>query len=413
MRMPKPITIQFEAEGASETDQKVAALLKRMDGLKESVGEVKSELVTTRSANNDLSASILTGIGRFVASGAAVAVLKKSLEFAIDTVNDYADAVEDTPELFTDDEIDNVKEYRTQVSQLQTEIDKIKFDAAEEALPYVKTLGEGGNFFDFVGKRVAAQNVRALKEELGEVLKAAEGADRAILGLAENAGFTGYPTIPDDEKGDDGKPFRLSVLDITEDLQRSTDRFNTTQDNLMEKQDDTLASILELTEKGYSRWSEEIQGLLGDFDSLNAKMAENSEKQRENTQEMVLNRAKELLSVDGLSEAEELYLIDIGVKRGVYTQQVATDSRKIITDAHAVAGAFDLLDNKQVDIYIRAHYVGFNQQYGAMQDPTTRLDTFGGSAFEAKKPSGVFVEPISPSGSEFDYLSQEVLRRIQ
>ena len=193
------------------------------------------------------------------------------------------------------------------------------------------------------------------------------------------------------------------ILGIVQSLQGTTDSFNEKQEDITKKTDDVLSKIVELTDKGYSRWGEEIQSLLGDYDDLNAAMAENASKFEEETQKRILDRAKELLAADGLTVEEEKYLIQRGVAMGVFTQDVANQSMRIIEDAQTVASAFDNLDGRQVDIYINAHWNGFDQGNflnGAVTSNSTLAPTS-------------FAEANQRAGTNLDFMAQEVLRRMQ
>ena len=213
------------------------------------------------------------------------------------------------------------------------------------------------------------------------------------------------------------------ILGITNSLQGSSDRFNEQQEDTTKKTDEVLAKIVELTEKGYGRWGEEIQGLLKDYDDLNAAMAENASNYERDTQRRILERAKELMSADGLSEAEEKYLIDRGVAMGVYTQEVAMQSRRIIDDAASIAAGFDMLDGRVVTTTVLANFIS---SFGGVM-PGGNEDILGGANFGGPVPTENYVNPNQlrnnggnrgvtvnignvNNNSDINYLAQELFR---
>lgn len=135
------------------------------------------------------------------------------------------------------------------------------------------------------------------------------------------------------------KEYLSSVGSLTKEIDTITDK----EDDLKKKHGELLEEKKKLINQGWWAESEQVQ-------AVNNKLAENETAQQDNAKEFelatwrrILARAEEELAVDGLDDKERDYLLQVGLARGVYTQE-AVDQMKRIQDE------VDNLINKYNDI---------------------------------------------------------------
>jgi len=176
-------------------------LLKRFDSVKKDTGELKAAASGLNSEISKTPKKISNANNTFEVFGKAMSVFSAGATAASvalyatkEVVDEYADAVENTPELFTSQDVAIVKEYREQIGSIESELSNLKFEAGKLSAPVLsrfadmgadllKTVSESGSVWDFVGKRVIAGNV----EQMQGVLSTVESSDRAMLNYAASA----------------------------------------------------------------------------------------------------------------------------------------------------------------------------------------------------------------------------------
>ncbi|RUM40210.1 MAG: hypothetical protein DSY80_10630, partial [Desulfocapsa sp.] len=303
------------------------------------INDIRGEFDALRKEIDNFDASAagagetLAGVGisvsEFITGFMAVfAIATVAVKFALDEVEQYADAVEKTPDLFTEDDIKVVEEYRESVSEIHTSWLRMKASIGQELTPavsrlsrmgadWVDTIREGGNFFDWVGKRIADTSLEFKNLDSGtrSYIAWGESIEKAQASLA-------------------------GILDITASVGKEMETYAKKQDSLRDSTIEMRAKIDEATIQ-FGAESEEVIKLQEKLDELNEKTAENTEKFEKSTNTRILKRAEEILAEDGLTVAEELALVDRGVAMGVYTDEYAKKAREIIENGQEIADSIN------------------------------------------------------------------------
>ncbi len=458
------------ASGTKSLDEQAAAyaeLAKATIEVKEAQSKATEKTGEATQENETLSESISkvrTQWGKYLFVVGAIAGVVK---VGTDAVKDYIEAADEEPNLFSPEQLARSKRLGDSVDGLDESFRRLKIsvvdvhanaltkfatslaDGIDKSLDYEEALsGIADEAKRLRLEMLQAQGIQLFDDE--DINQAEE-----MLTLEEHIFKTvdmhnQMSAIARGEAIESAREIAevtasISILGTTEDLQRQTDRFNDAMDSITEKAGekrvelanlitqgfDVEAQALERTREellslssvdpgsasrarflqdrldGYSAEANKIVELRDELRELSETRREIADDLRKSTEEMALERAKQLLSIDGLSEAEELYLIDIGVQRGVLTQQVADDARAVIADAHSIADAFDTLDNRQVDIFINAHYSGFEgiESLFGLGVGVPGIDTPGP---RSNIPTQRTTTPTQP---DFDFIAQEVLNR--
>lgn len=99
-------------------------------------------------------------------------------------------------------------------------------------------------------------------------------------------------------------------------------------------------SLLEEQERTASQANQTFLGLVDQFVNLEGRSAEEVEK---STRRIVLSMLERQLAMDGLNKAETNYLLDLGVKWGVYTESAASEARKAMAEVARLSSSFSNL----------------------------------------------------------------------
>jgi len=480
--MPEPIRIEFEVDGSDEVNTKVNSLLNRFDDLKKRTADVKKELAGV-SGPEQAAAGIEKLAGDFIKTGAAALILQQAISALSNQYKEFLKDAEESPDLFTREQLANTEELSNSFSRLGDTFKKMRIEVLEpttgvlsdiadwyseaydKAYDYKHALDEVDDSqkkaylsaLDMVGIRFyddediqSAQEMLTLQERILDTVDLHNQMNRIGRENAMEAAREEAKEKDKKSKSTTGLSRVDTLLDVTEDIQRVSETFINKQDALKEKQDEVLDSIQEALKKGYGPWSKTVQGLRQDFDDLSEAMSDNISDQRQNTQEMILERTKQILSVGGLTDAEEKYLLQVGQQRGIYTEQAVIDSMRLIDESRALADGFkseaermkdemggvteamDTIDGKVIDVFFQAHWYGFGgpgqnmdimsaRNYGGANqrpgifDPRELPNTGSYRSYNQnadiydRDPVGIKVKQYR---SGVDYLVQEVIRAI-
>jgi hypothetical protein len=146
-------------------------------------------------------------------------------------------------------------------------------------------------------------------------------------------------------------------LSVLENITGIIETYKDKQADLKKEHDELTAKKAQLIKYGW--WAESDAVL-----DVNAKLAENAQKQQENadqfqdaTNRRILSRAEELLSIDGLTNEEKNGLIERGLAMGVYTQEAAARMREEESAAQSLASSLNSIPNVERTVTITTNHV--------------------------------------------------------
>jgi len=88
------------------------------------------------------------------------------------------------------------------------------------------------------------------------------------------------------------------------------------------------------------------------LDEYNQAMDANTEKFEENTNKRILKRVEERLAADGLTVAEEEFLLRQGLAMGLYTEEYILEAGRVIQETEKMVADFNALDGKRVSVFV-------------------------------------------------------------
>jgi hypothetical protein len=281
----------------------------------------------------------------------------KLLEKGGDSIRNMSDAM-DEGLIVTEQAYEEARQYQISADALKDSWDALTYKAAP---PLVNALT---NIINAQRDATRAQEMAAeqrekdisLEKNLSEYRELAkaerEAADGALLAkdAAEGAGGA-FETEAEAvaRLADEAKIAEQAIKDMTKanqdelktlgDLTKTIDSYRDKQADLTEKQVELLAEKEKLIDQGWSEEGEKIQ-------EVNDKLAENAAAQQENadafqlaTNQRILARAEELVSIDGLTTEEKNGLIERGIAMGVYTAEAAVRMKEEESAANDLANS--------------------------------------------------------------------------
>ena len=199
-----------------------------------------------------------------------------------------------------------------------------------------------------------------------------EAADAAVL-ATEASGNAGDAFESEAEKtkrlADEQKIAEQAIKDMTKanedylkmvaDLTKEIESYAEKEDDLKGKHDELIAKKQELIALGYSP---EGQSIL----DINAKLAENEAAQQKNADEAelagrrrILSMLEQQLAMGGLNQAETDYLLDLGLKWGIYTQEAVDDAKAAQKEVADLTAQFNALPTeKTMTINVVTNQIG-------------------------------------------------------
>jgi hypothetical protein len=88
------------------------------------------------------------------------------------------------------------------------------------------------------------------------------------------------------------------------------------------------------------------------LDEYNQAIDANTEKFEENTNKRILKRVEERLAADGLTVAEEEFLLRQGLAMGLYTEEYILEAGRVIQETEKMVADFNALDGKRVSVFV-------------------------------------------------------------
>lgn len=299
----------------------------------------------------------------------------KLLEKGGDSIRSMADAM-DEGLIVTEEAYQQAREYQVAVDGLKDSWDAFTYESApplvnavtnvvnvqRDAMRAQEILNEQGLYGLQVYDRrytAALQQAKAEREEADATVLAAEAAEQAggaFESEAEQAARLADEAKVAEQAIKDMTKTNQEFLKLTEDLTKSQESYNEKMSDLAIEHDKLLAKKKELIAQGYVEEGKTIQ-------ELNEKIDENMAKQEEATDAFELDGRRRILSMleqqlmlGGLSEAESTYLLDLGLKWGVYTEEAVADAKAAQEEVRLLTDAFNSLPTEK-SITITTSYV--------------------------------------------------------
>jgi len=364
--MTQPIIIKFKAD-TDELDQAEKDIREQFDNIQKDIDKINkkgtgsAQIVKTNF--REIGEFYGMALGSF-AAGAVVAgaAIREVVKFT----DDYAKSVEKTPELFTSEDVRTVEEYRKNMSQLDEEIRNLKSEAGQISAPVVGRFASMG-----------ADLLQSIREEgimTADVLESFVTKRLNENSVAVDSATQSYIAWGKSIEGVEIDSFTAEVgelFDLTFSVRKEVDNFAKTEKALREEF--SLGKI--------------------SLDEMNDALAENAREFAETTNERILKRTEELLSMDGLTEAEELALIDRGVALGVFTEEHAEQARLVIAqakdEADAIIAELDRIpDSKTTTINVVTQYSSYGQPGAARSHNDQYIYGFAGGVSDFVVPAG-------------------------
>jgi hypothetical protein len=143
---------------------------------------------------------------------------------------------------------------------------------------------------------------------------------------------------------------------------KSIDDYKNKEQDLQQTHDELLAKKKELLAQGWWAESDAVQ-------EVNAKLAENAEAYAKNATEFelasrtrILSMLQEQLAAEGLSVAETTYLLDLGLKWGVYSSDAVTAAKAAQDEVARLTDQFNgLPTEKNISINVNTNYTASGQ----------------------------------------------------
>ncbi len=317
--------------------------------------------------------------------------------------------------IVTEKSYQQARQYQVSVDALKDSWDALTYKAAPPLVDAVT------NVTDAVRDSMRAQEIlteqgkkgtqvweQAYTDAMNQAKAEREQADATLLAKDAATDASGaFETEAERTKRltDESKAAEQAIKDLTKanqdelktlgDMTKTIGDYKDKQSDLQAKHDELLYQK-QIVLKGWSEESEKVQ-------EVNAKLAENEAAMQENTEafqlatnQRILARAEELLSIDGLTTEEKNGLIERGIAMGVYTQEAADRMHEEEKAADDLAAALSDIP-KNVSTTVTTNYVSnYSTNYTPGQGLRTGNPNANQHAF-----GGVFEIPMSYGNEGF------------
>lgn len=126
---------------------------------------------------------------------------------------------------------------------------------------------------------------------------------------------------------------------------------------------------------GWWEQSDKVQGYIGKLGELDAKEKELTATYQESTAQRIFALTQQKLAVDGLSDAETNYLLEVGQKMGIYTQEQVDATKKQLSEAQKLADGFKTQQNEMTTAEQEKFATSGEQWRLYTETVTSQLDT--------------------------------------
>ena len=355
--------VQFSARMASDmkvVSQRASAAEVAVRGWGASVAPATAGLGAMSAKTEDMSKKIrgatatlrsLRWAWRDVAFAIGIAA---TAVYAINkAIKNYAQRVEESPELFTAEDTERVKEYREETEKLSRVWDKV---AAQE-MERVTSFARGINQWVEAGMPLVWTPEQ--QASVGWMRKGLDAATQSYTAMAKAAEMTKEQIKAMTRANED-------FLSGISSLESETDKYNERMETLQAK----LADVREEQAKyweGSRKWTE-LEEKAADYEKQIASL---QEKHEEFTKRMIWDLTRAKMAIGGLNDEEMQDLLDLGVQMGIFDEKTVTAYRNItsaaedwtrtLTEANSKIQSIirntEQLDGMEafVDIYITQH----------------------------------------------------------
>jgi len=271
--------------------------------------------------------------------------------------------------------------------------------------------------------------IRLSKQEADQLVENAQVArivDDTLKDMANSQDGLGKSVVLTDAQLEQQAEDIKTLTEYNKGLLSITASFQSVEEDYQQSNKSITKERMELEAERSLKLSQGYQESGSVIKELDAKLAENSEKAKENASEheeagrrIVLGLLEQRLAVDGLDTKETEYLLKKGVEWGIYSDTVVQEMRDAVLEAQTLSSSINDIPGSK-DIYITTHYLDIRNEKEYMRNEGAGHANgadfivppgYNNDSYPMRVQSGEHVQ-VTPAGQASSEMSQ-LLREIR